>query len=166
MIEPKATVFLRRVRRQQSGLPRQGDQFPAQGLRRAVRGLPDVILIRNDLVGDEGLHPIAQRDDVGWKFEVDHSMASFWIKGGRAFGKLDAACEQKRNGWREAFPQGVRTLSGAMKLDIEAGDRAQTIMRERLIPFHVEECRTAGLAICFDQIACGYRSDRPPTRMP
>ena len=82
---------------------------------------------------------------------------------GRAFGKLDAACEQERNGWREAFPQGILTLARAMKFDIEAGDRAETVMRECLIPFDVSEGRSAGCAIARNQIV-GAISERPAAK--
>src|ERR1700722_5771850 len=53
-----------------------------------------------------------------------------------------------------------------MKFDIEAGDRTETIMCQRLIPFHIVVSRPAGRAIGADQIWCGYRSDRLPALVP
>ncbi len=38
-----------------------------------MRGLPLIVFIRNDSFGDEAFHPIAQLDQLGRKFEIDHA---------------------------------------------------------------------------------------------
>src|SRR6202021_1826646 len=72
MIQSHAAEFLRRVRRQQSGLARQRDQFAAQRLRRAMRGLPPIVLVGNDRLGDETLDALTQLQEIVRKLEVYH----------------------------------------------------------------------------------------------
>jgi hypothetical protein len=56
-----------------------------------MRGLPSIVFVRNDFLGDEGFHPVTQHNQLGWKLEIDHSTVPY---SSITSGKLDAAREQ------------------------------------------------------------------------
>ena len=70
VIEPQPAVLRRGVRREQSGLARQGDKFAAEVLGRAVRGLPLVGFKRDDGIADEGTRAALQVLQFGGEGEV------------------------------------------------------------------------------------------------
>ena len=77
MREPKAAVFNSDMRREQTRLGAQRDQFAAERLGWAVMRLPAVALQRNDLVTDESPCALLQFLQLRRKGEV-HQKARPW----------------------------------------------------------------------------------------
>ena len=53
-----------------------------------------------------------------------------------------------------------------MELHVKAGNCAEAIARQGLIPIDVTQRRPAGLAVRVDQLLARYRCDRLPSRIP
>lgn len=73
MVETEAAVLFGAVRRQQACFARQRVQFAPQRLLRTMRTLTRIVLVGDDLVGDEAADAITQRRQLGGKLEIDHN---------------------------------------------------------------------------------------------